>query len=443
MYCRGERARSRSEEETVISREDSERDGDGGRPGADSTPETTGRHVVVFTEDGRRTDPAELLRSLAGVSNVARSGEFDSSAMDLEQAEVADAVLFDELGVAVVTADPDQLEALRAAAAAPDVAVLSVEPELVHHALDSEDTVAEIARPENGAAAVEDVEHFRDTPEFTWGLHATRLTTSACSGRGVKVAVLDTGFDLNHPDFHGRTITARSFVAGAEPQDGHGHGTHCIGTACGPAMANGARRYGVAHEADIFVGKVLSDQGRGVDGGILAGIEWAIANGCQIISMSLGADVAAVSAAYEAVGQRALAAGVLIVAAAGNNANRAAGRPGLVGAPANSPSIMAVAAIDPDLGVANFSAASNPAVGGQIDVAGPGLRVFSSVPMPVRYGSKNGTSMATPHVAGIAALWCEETGRTGRELWSLLTQHCRRLALPSLDVGAGLIQAYG
>lgn len=425
----------------MIFPQDSDRDGHG--PVADSRAETTGRQVVVFTDDGRRAGPTALLRSLAGVSTVTRSSEFDSSAMDLELAGVSDAVLFDELGIAVVTADPDQLAALRTAAASPDVAVLSVEPELVHYALDSEDTVVDIAPPENGAVAAVDTEHFLDTPEYTWGLQATRTTTSACSGRGVRIAVLDTGFDLIHPDFHGRTITAQSFVPGAAPQDGHGHGTHCIGTACGPATAAGARRYGVAHEADIFVGKVLSDQGRGVDGGILAGIEWAIANGCQIVSMSLGADVASVSVAYETVGQRALAAGVLIVAAAGNNANRAAGRPGLVGVPANSPSIMAVAAVDPDLGLANFSAASNPVAGGQIDVAGPGVRVFSSVPMPVRYGSKNGTSMATPHVAGIAALWCETTGRTGRDLWSLLTQHSRRLGLPSLDVGAGLIQASG
>ncbi|MGW5151009.1 S8 family serine peptidase [Rhodococcus koreensis] len=428
----------------MTSRHESDRGGDGGGPVADSRTETTGRQVVVFTEDGGRTDRAGLLRSLAGVSRTARSSDFDSSAMDLEEAEVSDALLFDELGVAVVTADPDQLAALRNAAASPDIAVLSVEPELVHHALDTEDTDVRgrIASPANEAATT-DIEHFRDTPEFTWGLQATRLTTSTCGGLGVKVAVLDTGFDLTHPDFLGRAITAQSFVPGAAPQDGHGHGTHCTGTACGPAAANGTRRYGVAHRADIFVGKVLSDQGRGVDGGILAGIEWAIANRCQIISMSLGADVSTVSVAYETVGQRALAAGVLIVAAAGNNANRAAGRPGLVGAPANSPSIMAVAAVGPDLGLANFSAASNPVVGGEIDLAGPGVGVFSSVPMPVRYGSKNGTSMATPHVAGIAALWCERTGRTGRELWSLLTQHSRRLPLPALDVGAGLIQATG
>ncbi len=255
----------------MIFPQDSDRDGDG--PVADSRAETTGRQVVVFTDDGRRAGPTALLWSLTGVSTVTRSSEFDSSAMDLELAEVSDAVLFDELGIAVVTADPDQLAALRTAAASPDVAVLSVEPELVHHALDSEDTVVEIARPESGAAAPVDLDHFLDTPEFTWGLQAAGTTTSECSGRGVRIAVLDTGFDFTHPDFHGRTITAQSFVPGAAPQDGHGHGTHCIGTACGPAAATGTRRYGVAHEADIFVGKVLSDQGRGVDGGILAGIE--------------------------------------------------------------------------------------------------------------------------------------------------------------------------
>ncbi|MFF2107422.1 S8 family serine peptidase [Rhodococcus koreensis] len=415
----------------MISHGNSYGDNDGDNTlAAPSEPEVTGSHVVVFTEGGNRTDAAQTLRDVAGLSDVARSIEFESSALDLAETQAADAVVFDELGIAVVTADPDQLAALRAAEAG-DGPVLSIEPELMHYAL----SIGTDPRVRAEAAS------FTDTSELTWGLHATNVSASACGGFGVKVAVLDTGFDLAHPDFENRTITAQSFVPGAAAQDGHGHGTHCVGTACGPKSPSGTRRYGVAHKADIFVGKVLSDQGRGADRGILAGIEWAIVNGCQVISMSLGANVEAVSVAYETVGSRALASGSLIVAAAGNNANRAAGNMGFVGPPANSPSIMAVAAIDSALGLANFSARSNPVIGGQIDVAGPGVGVFSTVPVPTRYGTKSGTSMAAPHVAGIAALWCEATGRTGTDLWAVLTQQARRLLLPSLDVGSGLIQA--
>ncbi|RZL78310.1 MAG: peptidase S8 [Rhodococcus sp. (in: high G+C Gram-positive bacteria)] len=415
----------------MISHGNSYGDNDGDNTlAAPSEPEVTGSHVVVFKE-GNRRDGAQTLRDVAGLSDVASSTEFESGAVDLSETREADAVVFDELGIAVVTADPDQLATLQASAAAEDGAVLSIEPELMHYAL----SIGTDPRLQA------ELTSFADTSEFTWGLHATNVAASACGGFGVKVAVLDTGLDLTHPDFEGRTVTAQSFVPGAGPQDGHGHGTHCVGTACGPKAPSGTRRYGVAHKADIFVGKVLSDQGRGPDRGILAGIEWAIANGCQVISMSLGANVEAVSVAYETVGSRALASGALIVAAAGNNANRTAGKMGFVGPPANSPSIMAVAALDSTLGLGNFSARSNPVIGGQIDVAGPGVGVFSTVPLPTRYGSKSGTSMAAPHVAGIAALWCEATGRTGTELWAVLTQQARRLMLPSLDVGSGMIQA--
>ena len=436
------------------------------QPGAGfAEAQTTGRRVVVFAEHDGAADPAETLRSIAGVSEVASTRDFAGQAMDMSQTQGAGATVFAVLGVAVVAADADQAAALEAAVARG--AILAVEPELVHHVLADaggglsrgdgvsvdyvrgyRDGVGDLSGrivPDAAGAArglpTAEITGYQDTDRFTWGLQATEAATSCRSGQGVKVAVLDTGFDLAHPDFAGRPITAQSFVAGVSAQDGHGHGTHCIGTACGPQTPADSRRYGIGYQADIFAGKVLSDQGSGVDQGILAGINWAVANGCQVLSMSLGADVRQVSVAYETVGSRALAAGSLIVAAAGNNAQRNLGMFGFVGIPANSPSIMAVAAVDFLLDIAFFSARSNPVRGGQIDVAGPGVNVYSSWPMPRRYNTISGTSMATPHAAGIAALWCQVTGRRAGDLWSTLTQQARRLSLPSVDVGAGLVQA--
>lgn len=408
----------------------------------------TGRQVVVLAPKAGRSNPARALASIAGLSNVAHTKDFESQALSMSDSDAAEATVFDELGVAVVSSDPDQRSALMAAAAEGDV-VLSVEPELIHHALTVtdyargyHDGVSDLYGRLNGdsagstALAAAPV----DNDQFTWGLQATRVSTSSRTGRGVRLAVLDTGFDVDHPDFAGRSVTTQSFILGETVRDAHGHGTHCIGTSCGSASAN--RRYGVATEAEIFAGKVLSDSGSGSDTGILAGINWALANDCKIISMSLGADVDQVSRAYETVGQRALDRGTLIVAAAGNNAERP-GDPGFVGIPANSPSIMAIAALDPANKPARFSARSSSRTGegGRVDLAGPGVKVFSSWPMSQRYHSISGTSMATPHVSGIAAMWLESTGMTGRELWALLVQNATPLDVPSVDVGAGLAQA--
>ena len=120
---------------------------------------------------------------------------------------------------------------------------------------------------------------------------------------------------------------------------------------------------------------------------------------------------------------------LLVVAAAGNSASP-------TGSPANSPTIMSVAALDQNLRPAVFSNF------GKIEIAGPGVNVFSSVPRPTRYGYKSGTSMATPHVAGIAAQFAEADPKArGRNLLNLLTQSARRLPLPARDVGTGLVQA--
>jgi len=263
-----------------------------------------------------------------------------------------------------------------------------------------------------------------------------RAATSRFSGRGIKIAILDTGFDFRHPDFVGRPIVHSSFIAGQSTQDVQGHGTHCTGTAAGPrAPAGAVPRYGIAYDASIYIGKVLSNSGSGTSATVLAGMNWAIANRCQVISMSLGGG-GGPYAYYTQAGQAALNAKCLIIAAAGNASNR----PGMiapVGAPANSPTIMAVAALDPNLGVAFYSCG-----GPQIAIAGPGSSVYSSVPMPTRYGVKSGTSMATPHVAGCAALLAQSNaGLRGTALRNALRALAQPLPKPPTDVGKGLVRA--
>ena len=391
--------------------------------------ETTGRSVVVLSDGvrGDRGAAEQALRTLAGLTTIVNTADVRAGSVGQDEALAAEALTFETLGIAVVARDPAALQAARERDGSLGDAIVSIEPELVLYAIE-----AEPAKP--GA-------RLEDDADFTWGLHATAVDVTGATGRGIRVAVLDTGFDVKHPDFAGRSITTRSFITGEDAQDGHGHGTHTTGTACGSAEPPSGRRYGVAADAQIFAGKVLGNAGSGTDAGILAGIDWAITNSCQVISMSLGADIRQVSRTYEAVGQRALAAGTLIVAAAGNNASRASGNVGFVGVPANSPSIMAVAAVDSDLQIADFSAAATSEAGGEIDIAGPGVDVYSSWPMPRRTNTISGTSMATPHVAGIAALWAQDGGPRGKALWDALVQAAEKLDLPASDAGAGLAQA--
>ena len=262
----------------------------------------------------------------------------------------------------------------------------------------------------------------------TWGLVATRVPQSSRNGTGVRVAVLDTGMALNHPDFAGRQIFGASFV-GQPVMDLHGHGTHCIGTACGPATPPGlARAMASVTGAPIFAGKVLSNSGSGGTGSVLAGMNWAIANNCAVISMSLGSQ-SPLQFAYTVAGRIALLRGCLIIAAAGNSHAQ-------TGAPANSPTIMSVASLDRNLVPSSFSNF------GKIEIAAPGRDVFSSVPMPRRYAILSGTSMATPHVAGCAALWAQTSpALRGQALWNRLVGTARPLPFPPSRVGRGLVQA--
>lgn len=164
-----------------------------------------------------------------------------------------------------------------------------------------------------------------DTTLGTWGLQATRGLSSRYTGRGIRVARLDTGLDLQHPDFAGRTIVSQSFVTGLPVDDDNGHGTFCAGVACGPQQPPQRPRYGIAFGADLYIARVLDDHADGTDGNVLAGIDWAVRNNCAVISISLGSPVALGDSyphLYEQVAARALAAGSLLIAPAGNESQR-------------------------------------------------------------------------------------------------------------------------
>lgn len=395
----------------------------------------TGRYIITYKE-GARDESTKSLKSRG--LRVADARDFTNQAVSLADVGDAEALLFPEIGAALVSGDAFRARGLSVQEEiAEDSPIEAIEPEYFAFADADRDQYLRGFR--RAAQAIE--EDLRGAEEgaaegelepsvlgVTWGLVACKVPPSSRSGSGIKTAILDTGLDLGHPDFAGRPIVSQTFV-GQPVQDLNSHGTHCTGTACGPqAPAGSTPRYGIAYKAAIHIGKVLSNTGSGSTAGVLAGMNWAIANRCAVISMSLGA-ATGVQAAYTAAGAAALRNGLLIVAAAGNHN-------GPTGAPANSPTIFAVASLDPSLRRSSFSAF------GKIEIAAPGRDVFSSVPRPTRYGIKTGTSMATPHVAGCAALWAQTSSALrGMALWRKLQATARPLSEPATLVGKGLVQA--
>jgi subtilisin len=225
-----------------------------------------------------------------------------------------------------------------------------------------------------------------------WGLRGFNIPDVwvDSSGKDVKVAVLDTGAAPSHPDLVGQILNAKDFTGSPSgAYDTNGHGTHCAGIIAGNKNNSGI--IGVAPEARLLVGKVLSDDGYGSSDWIAKGIRWAVSEGADIISMSLGAPSLEKSI-REAV-KYAYSNGCFIVAAAGNEGPG----PNTTGYPAGMRECISVAAVDRKNMAALFSSR------GKVDIAAPGVDVTSCWP-PKGYAKLSGTSMATPFVSGVLAL---------------------------------------
>ncbi|MFE6963098.1 S8 family serine peptidase [Streptomyces sp. NPDC057696] len=427
--------------------------------GVGKNVEYTGRYLVLLDQDDPKAG-LDALSSGAGVSVAAYVQAGESATRALQEGGT---VILEDLGIALVEAlEGEQRLALEATIASTPTLV-GAEPERVLHAY-KEDTAAHpVEYYEGYLHGVADlVERVRGNGQVdsslaqaaagpvwseaqaTWGLQAILATETALTGAGVGVAILDTGINEAHPDLVGRVRQSMSFVPGQAVDDGHGHGTHCAGTACGPRSPATGPRYGVACEASIYVAKVLNNQGRGSDGQILDGINWAMnQDEVQVISMSLGGAVAlgaGFSRIYERAARRCLRQGKVIVAAAGNESRRPQDlQP--VGMPANCPSVLAVGAIAPDFTIAPFSCAGLNPNGGGVDLAGPGVDVLSTW-RDGGYRRLSGTSMATPHVAGVVALLREQNpSATAAQIVTLLRAGARDLGLSVSDAGRGLVQA--
>lgn len=307
----------------------------------------------------------------------------------------------------------------------------------------------------------------------TWGIKAVGADTSPFNGDGIVVAVLDTGIDPTHPAFQGVELVRENFTEEGI-DDSNGHGTHCAGTIFGRDVDG--TRIGIATGVKkAFIGKILGEGG-GASHQVVRAIRWAIDNGANVVSMSLGIDFPGYVKSLEGEGmptelatsmaledyrknialfenfaafisaQNELLGASILIAAAGNESRREMD-PDFeiaVSPPAVANGFVSVAALgtSPDgFTVANFSNSG-------ARVSGPGVGIMSA---KVGGGltSKNGTSMATPHVAGVAALWAQKLLNTGelngrllsdRLIGSAITNGIKPGYAPK-NVGAGMVQA--
>ncbi|MFD6892165.1 S8 family serine peptidase [Streptomyces sp. NPDC059957] len=280
---------------------------------------------------------------------------------------------------------------------------------------------------------------------------ADKAWAAGYDGTGVKIAILDTGIDTAHPDLAGRVVAAADFSESGSTADRYGHGTHVASIAAGTGAKSGGKYKGVAPGAKLLNGKVLNDYGYGSDSGILAGIEWAVAQGAQVVNLSLGApDAPEIDPVEAAVNQLSADKGILFAVAAGNDGKSG---PGTIDSPGSADAALTVGAVDKADVIADFSGIGPRAGDGAVkpDVTAPGVGITAAAAVgsaierevgqnPAGYLTISGTSMAAPHAAGAAALLKQQHPKwTGTQIKGILTGSAKPGPYNAFQQGTGRI----
>jgi len=232
-------------------------------------------------------------------------------------------------------------------------------------------------------------------PDSIWAMGSPGLWHYGNEGEGVKIGIIDTGVDSNHSALQGKVVKRRDYINdGLQPSSFNSHGSHIAGTIC----ASGGTLKGVAPKAKIYDYRVLDSNGSGSFANVTQAVKDSITDGCHIINLSLGGSTS-YAPLHDAI-KSAVKAGVLVVVAAGNEG------PGKISYPGFYPEVLSVGAVQFDSSTGNLTLPQTPwfsNTNSEVDVAADGWEVYSSLPNN-RYGTMSGTSMATPHVTGFAAL---------------------------------------
>ncbi|QFZ24485.1 peptidase S8 and S53 subtilisin kexin sedolisin [Saccharothrix syringae] len=264
-------------------------------------------------------------------------------------------------------------------------------------------------------------------------------------GSGVKVAVVDTGVDDTHPDLAGKVVAAADFSGEGDAVDRHGHGTHVASTIAGTGRASDGRNRGVAPGASLLSAKVFDGSGQGDESGVMAGIEWAVAQGADVVNLSMGSGVTDGSDPLsELVDSLSASTGTLFVVAAGNDG------PGdrSINSPGSAASALTVGAVDRDDSLAWFTS-RGPRLRDALvkpEIVAPGVGIVAAraagtamgEPVDDYYTAASGTSMATPHVAGAAALLAQQhPDWTGATIKDVLASTAKDVGHKWYEQGAG------